>query len=150
MKNSTFTASIGGCVRILLVPTRCPKGIALFLKKRCQFCVVSRMQRIKFVAKIGGKVLPHLGGNGKMLGDIPLLRHHHDDGPNIDGSGKPAIQCLGQFFCGIILKLILCKIKVIFGNSQQQFFVTDGRCKEFSSNYRKLATEIILRQKLQQ
>ena len=48
------------------------------------------MKRIKFITKIGGKALPHLGGNGKILGDIPHLRHHRDDGPNTDGAGEPA------------------------------------------------------------
>ena len=33
--------------------------------------------------------LPHHGGNGKILGGIPHLRHHHDDGPDTDQPGKP-------------------------------------------------------------
>ena len=48
------------------------------------------MQRIKFVTKIGGKALPHLGGNGKIPGGIPYLRHHRDDGLDTDGAEKPA------------------------------------------------------------
>ena len=44
------------------------------------------MQRIKLITKIGGKALPRLGGNGKILGGIPHLRHHRDDGFNIDGA----------------------------------------------------------------
>ena len=48
------------------------------------------MQRIKLIPKIGGKALPRLGGNGKIPGGIPHLRHHHDDGLDTDGAGKPA------------------------------------------------------------
>ena len=40
-------ATIGGSVRILLVPTRCPQGIELISKKHCLFCVASRIKRIK-------------------------------------------------------------------------------------------------------
>ena len=32
------------------------------------------------MTKIGGKALPHHGGNGKIPGGIPHLRHHRDDG----------------------------------------------------------------------
>ena len=45
---------------------------------------------MKLITKIGGKALPHLGGNGKILGGIPHLRHHHDDGLDTDRVGKPA------------------------------------------------------------
>ena len=48
------------------------------------------MQRIKLITKIGGKALPHLGGNGKIPGGIPHLRHHRDDGLYTDGAGQPA------------------------------------------------------------
>ena len=48
------------------------------------------MQRIKLITKIGGKALPRLGGNGKIPGGIPHLRHHRDDGLDPDGAGKPA------------------------------------------------------------
>ena len=40
--------------------------------------------------KIGRKVPPH-GGNGKLPGDIPLVRPHHKDGLNNDRTGKPVI-----------------------------------------------------------
>ena len=49
------------------------------------------MQRIKLITKIGGKALPRLGGNGKVLGGIPHLRHHRDDGLNTDGAGEWSI-----------------------------------------------------------
>ena len=45
---------------------------------------------MKLITKIGGKALPRLGGNGKILGGIPHLRHHRDDGLDTDGAGKPA------------------------------------------------------------
>ena len=48
------------------------------------------MQRIKLITKIGGKALRRLGGNGKIPGGIPHLRHHRDDGLDTDGTGKPA------------------------------------------------------------
>ena len=46
------------------------------------------MKRIKLITKIGGKALPRLGGNGKIPGGIPHLRHHRDGGPNTDGAVK--------------------------------------------------------------
>ena len=45
---------------------------------------------MKLITKIGGKALPHHGGNGKIPGGIPHLRHHHDDGLDTDGAVKPA------------------------------------------------------------
>ena len=48
------------------------------------------MQRIKLITKIAGKALPRLGGNGKLPGGIPHLRHHRDDGLDTDGAGEPA------------------------------------------------------------
>ena len=47
-------------------------------------------KKIKLITKIGGKALPRLGGNGKILGGIPHLRHHSDDGPSTDGAVEPA------------------------------------------------------------
>ena len=44
---------------------------------------------MKLITKIGGKALLHFGGNGKIPGGIPLLRHHHDDGLDTDRVGKP-------------------------------------------------------------
>ena len=45
---------------------------------------------MKPTIKIGGKALPHHGGNGKIPGGIPHLRHHHDDGLDTDRTVKPA------------------------------------------------------------
>ena len=38
--------------------------------------------------KIGRKIPPH-GGNGKLLGGIPHLKHHENDGLDTDRTGKP-------------------------------------------------------------
>ena len=59
-------------------------------KKALSTFVTSRMKRIKLITKIGGKALPRLCGIGKILGGIPHLRHHRDDGPNTDRLGKLA------------------------------------------------------------
>ena len=45
---------------------------------------------MKPTIKIGRKVLLHRGGNGKLPGGIPPLRHHHNDGLDTDRIGKPA------------------------------------------------------------
>ena len=68
-KNSTYTVAIGGFVRILLVPTRCPQSIELISKKHCQPCDTSRTRRIQLITK-SGKALPHPGGTGKNAGGI--------------------------------------------------------------------------------
>ena len=39
---------------------------------------------MKLITKMFGKALPHRGGNGKIPGGIPYLRHHHDDGLDTD------------------------------------------------------------------
>ena len=61
------------------------------------------MKRIKLITNIG-KALPDLGGTGKILGGIPHLRHHHDDGFNTDGAGEPAKTMNGLFIRGMSLK----------------------------------------------
>ena len=53
-------------------------------------CIASIKQRIKRTTKIGRKALPPRGGNGKIPGGIPHLRHHRDDGLNTDGAGEPS------------------------------------------------------------
>ena len=62
------------------------------------------MKRIKLSTKIGGKALHRLGGNGKIPGGIPHLRHHHDDGRDTDGAVKPAKTVNGLFIRGMSLK----------------------------------------------
>ena len=58
---------------------------------------------MKLITKIGGKAL-RLGGNGKIPCGIPHLRHHRDDGLNIDGAGEPAKSVNGLFIRGMSLK----------------------------------------------
>ena len=130
-KNSTYTVAIGGYVRILLVLTRCPQGIALTSKKRCQPCVASRMQRIKLITKIGGKALPRLGGNGKIPGGIPHLRHHRDDGLNTDGAGEPAkISEWSIYLWNESQNEFGAKVTVTkFGNSQRSLLSPTGGVK---------------------
>ena len=65
------------------------------------------MKRIKLITKIGGKALPRLGGTGKMPGGNPHLRHHRDDGPSTDRSGKPAKTVIGLSSRGMSLKINL-------------------------------------------
>ena len=53
--------------------------------------------------------------------------HHRDDGPSTDRSGEPDGRLLGQIFRGMIFRINLVKnYSSQFGNSQQQFTVTDG------------------------
>ena len=79
----------------------------------------------------------------------PSSEYHRDDGPSTDRSGKPAKRLLGQLFVEWFSKFFWFRITVIFGNSQQQFTVTDGVCKEYTSKYRKFYA-IWLRRKRQQ
>ena len=62
------------------------------------------MKRIELITKISGKALHRLGGNGKILGGIPHLRHHRDDGLNTDGAGELAKTVNGLFIHGMSLK----------------------------------------------
>ena len=73
---------------------------------------------MKLVTKVGGKALPRLGGNGKILGGILHLRHHRDDGPSTDRSGKPAKTVNRLFNCGMSLTVNLVQnYSDQFGNS---------------------------------
>ena len=40
---------------------------------------VKNEEESSLLPKLGGKALPRLGGNGKILGGIPHLRHHRDE-----------------------------------------------------------------------
>ena len=51
---------------------------------------------------IGRKVLFH-GGNGKLLGGVPIMRLHHKDGLNTDRTGKPVYSVNQLFICGMNL-----------------------------------------------
>ena len=90
--------TIGGSVRILLVPTRCPWGIELISKKHCLPCDTSRTKRIKLITKIG-KALPHLGGTGKILGGILHL--------GITATMDPALIDRGNLIGPIVRGMIL-------------------------------------------
>ena len=92
------------------------------------------MQRIKLITKIGGKALPHLGGNGKIPGGIPHLRHHRDDGLNTDGTGEPAKTVNGLFIRGMSLTTKLVQ-KLQWQNSVTANAVHCHRrvCKEYTS-----------------
>ena len=48
-----------------------------------------------------------LGGTGKIPGGILHLRHHRDDGPSTDRSGKPAKTVIGPIIRGMVLKVNL-------------------------------------------
>ena len=83
------------------------------------------------MTKIGGKALPHLGGNGKIPGGIPHLTHHHDDGLDTDGAGKPAkiskwsIYLWNESHNEFGAKITLTK----FGNSQRSLLSPTGGVK---------------------
>ena len=58
------------------------------------------------------------GGNGKLLGGIPHLRHHRDDGLNTDRTGKPEKSVKRLFMCGMSLtKNLVQNYSDHFGNS---------------------------------
>ena len=81
------------------------------------------MQRIKLITKIGGKALPRLGGNGKIPGGIPHLRHHHDDGLDTDRTEKPAK---------------ISEWSVYVWNESQHEFGAKGNSDQFSNSQRSL------------
>ena len=89
------------------------------------------MQRI---TKIGGKALPRLGGTGKIPGGIFHLRHHRDDGPSTDRSGKPAKKVIGPLIRGMIPRINLQNYSSQFGNSQRSLLSPTGGCKHYTSN----------------
>ena len=68
--------------------------------------------------KIGRKALPLRGGNGKLPGDIPHLRHLRDDGLDTDRTGKPEKSVKRLFMCGMSLTMNLVQnYSDHFGNS---------------------------------
>ena len=89
------------------------------------------MQRIKLTTKIGGKALSRLGGNGKIPGGIPHLRHHRDDGLETDGAGEPAkisewsIYLWNESHNEFGAKITAAK----FGNSQRSLLSPTGGVK---------------------
>ena len=97
------------------------------------------MKRIKLIAKIGGKALPHLGGIGKITGGILHLRHHRDDGPSTDRAGKPAKTVNGLIIRGMSLNIKFgAKVTVINSvTAERSLLLADGGCKEYTSKYKK-------------
>ena len=91
---------------------------------------------MKLITKIGGKALPRLGGNGKIPGGIPHLRHHRDDGLNTDGAGEPAKTVNGLFTCEMSLKtnLVQKSYSDQFGNSQRSLLLSTGGAKSIPPN----------------
>ena len=90
---------------------------------------------MKPTIKIGRKALPHRGGNGKIPGGIPHLRHHHDDGLETDRTVKPekSVKCL--FICGMSLTMNLVQnYSDHFGNSQRSLLSPTGSVKSTSPN----------------
>ena len=75
------------------------------------------------------KALPLRGGNGKLLGGIPHLRHRRDDGLDFDGAGECAETVNGLYlFVEWFSQRTWCTIYSDYiGNSQRKFAVTDGR-----------------------
>ena len=88
---------------------------------------------MKLITKIGGKALPRLGGNGKLPGGIPHLRHHRDDGLNTDRTGKPEKSVKRLFMCGMSLTMNLVQnYSDHFGNSQRSSLSPTGGVKSTS------------------
>ena len=107
-------------------------------KKRCLPCVASRMKRIKLITKIGGKALLRLGGTGKITGGILHLRHHPDDGPNADRSGKLCENSDWANYSWNDAQLIWCTITVhdsVTANSS--LLSPTGGVKSFPPNTEK-------------
>ena len=65
-----------------------------------------------------GRKAPPRGGNGKLPGGIPHLRHHRDDGLDTDRTGKPEKSVKRLFMCGMSLtKNLVQNYSDHFGNS---------------------------------
>ena len=122
--NEDHTQHIIGCsVPTQLVPIRCQ------VRHRADF-----KKKIQLISK-DGKVIPHLGGTGKNPCGILLM--------SITTKTDPALIDQGNLLksdrvTGMILILNLVKYRSKFGNSSQQFTVTDGRCKQKTSKYSKI------------
>ena len=87
--------------------------------------------------KIGRKVPPH-GGNGKLLGGIPIMTPHHKDGLNTDRTGKPVIISEPNYlFVPWISQRIWCTIYSDYiGNSQRSSLSPTGDNKNGYVNYK--------------
>ena len=63
------------------------------------------MRRLK--NEVDQSLFLKIGGTGKILGGIPHLRHHRDDGPNTDGAVKSAKTLNGLIIRGMSLTMNL-------------------------------------------
>ena len=92
------------------------------------------------------KALPHRGGNGKIPGGIPHLRHHRDDGLNTDRTGKPTkISESSIYLWNESQNEFGAKVTVTkFGNSQRSLLSPTKGVKSTSptteNDYEKLCT----------
>ena len=79
----------GGYVRIFVGSDTMPVRHQADFKKALFTLRRLKNQEDQAYHQSGGKALVRLGGTGKILGSIPHRRHHRDDGPSTDRSGKP-------------------------------------------------------------
>ena len=90
---------------------------------------------MKPTIKIGRKALPHRGGNEKLTGGIPPLRHHHDGGLDTDRTGNLKKSVNRLFICGMSLtKNLVQNYSDPFGNSQRSSPSPTGGVKSTSPN----------------
>ena len=92
---------------------------------------------MQFISKDGREAILRLGGIGKNLGGILLMSITTKTYPALIDPGKPDRKLIGPLIRGMILKINLEQHSSKFGNSQQQFTVTDGGCKHKNSNTEK-------------
>ena len=95
---------------------------------------------MQLISKDGRKALLRLGGTGKNPGGILLMSITTKTYPALIDPGKPDRKVIGPLIRGMILRINVLQYSSKFGNSLQQFTVTDGGCKHYTSKYRKMAT----------
>ena len=116
---------------------RCQSGIDLTSSKHCLPCDSSNTKKIQLISK-DGKVIPHLGGTGKNPGGILLMSITTKTDPALIDQGNDLKSDWDTFLCMILKINVLHHYSSKFGNSQQQFTITDGsRCKHNTSNTAK-------------
>ena len=123
---------------------RCPEGIALISEKRCQLCVASR--RIKLITQTWfAKLFLFVVAMANFLVASLIWDITRDDGLDFDGAGEPAETVNGLYlFVEWFSRRTWCTIYSDYiGNIQRKFAVTDGRCKGYTSQHRKLTTETL-------
>ena len=102
-----YTVAIGGYVRILLVPTRCPLGIRADFKE-----ALSTLRRLKNQEDQAycQNWWQSSSSSWWIWQDSwwhPSSEYHRDDGPRTDRSGKPAKTVIGLIIRGMSLKINL-------------------------------------------